>query len=152
MSTATSTRNRNDSRAHDTGDWMNAEELKSVPLFASLSDDARRELAVWLDEVKVSGGKHLVDEGDYAYDLSVIVDGQAEVTRGGEHVADLGPGDFFGEMGVLGEEGRRTATVVAKSDMKLLTLLHWDVDRMRKKAPEMIGDLLEAIKERGGGG
>ena len=130
---------------------MNAEELKSVPLFASLGDDARRELAVWLDEVKVSEGKHLVDEGDYAYDLSVIVDGSAEVTRGGEHVADLGPGDFFGEMGVLSEEGRRNATVVAKSEMKLLTLLHWDVDRMRKSAPEMIDQLSEAIRERGGG-
>jgi CRP-like cAMP-binding protein len=129
---------------------MNAEDLKSVPLFANLSEDARRELAVWLDEVKVSEGKHLVDEGHYAYDLSVILEGEAEVTRGGEHVADLGPGEFFGEMGVLEEEGRRTATVVAKTDMKLLSLLHWDVDRMRKKAPEMIGELLEAVKERGG--
>jgi CRP-like cAMP-binding protein len=131
---------------------MNAEELKSVPLFGSLSDDARRELAVWLDEVKVSEGKHLVDEGDYAYDLFVIVEGSAEVTRDGQHVADLGPGDFFGEMGVLSEEGRRNATVVAKSDMKLLTLLHWDVDRMRKKAPEMIDQLGDAIRERSSAG
>ena len=130
---------------------MNAEELKSVPLFESLSDDARRELAVWLDEVKVSEGKHLVDEGDYAYDLSVIVDGTAEVTRDGEHVADLGPGEFFGEMGVLSEEGRRKATVVAKSDMKLLSLREYDVDRMRKKAPEMIDELVAVLKERSGG-
>jgi CRP-like cAMP-binding protein len=129
---------------------MNAEELKSVPLFAGLSEGARRELAVWLEEVKVSQGKHLVDEGDYAYDLSVIVEGTAEVTRGGDHVADLGEGDFFGEMGVLSEEGRRTATVVAKTDMKLLTLKQYDVDRMRKSAPEMIEELRGAIEERGG--
>jgi CRP-like cAMP-binding protein len=131
---------------------MNAEELKSVPLFADLSEDARRELAVWLEEVKVSKGKTLVEEGEYAYDLLVIVDGTAEVTRGGEHVADLGSGDFFGEIGILSEEGRRLATVVAKTDMKLLTLKEYDVDRMRKKAPEMIGELLDAVKERGGGG
>ena len=131
---------------------MNAEELKSVPLFADLSEDARRELAVWLEEVKVSEGKTLVEEGDYAYDLLVIVDGTAEVTRGGEHVADLGAGEFFGEIGILSEEGRRLATVVAKTDMKLLTLKQYDVDRMRKKAPEMIGELLEVVKERGGGG
>jgi CRP/FNR family transcriptional regulator, cyclic AMP receptor protein len=130
---------------------MNAEELKSIPLFAGLADDARRELAVWLDEVKVSEGKHLVDEGEYAYDLLVIVDGAAEVTRGGQHVADLGPGDFFGEMGILSEEGRRLATVVAKTDMKLLTLKEYDVDRMRKTAPEMIDQLVAAIKERSGG-
>jgi len=43
---------------------MDAEGLKSVPLFSSLSDDARREFAVWVDELKVSSGKHLVDEGD----------------------------------------------------------------------------------------
>jgi CRP-like cAMP-binding protein len=131
---------------------MNAEELKSVPLFAGLSEDARRELAVWLDEVKCPAGKTLVEEGEYAYDLLVILEGTAEVTRGGEHVADLGPGDFFGEMGILSEEGRRLATVVAKTDMKLLTLKEYDVDRMRKKAPEMIGDLVQAIKERSGGG
>ncbi|MEA2351382.1 MAG: family transcriptional regulator, cyclic receptor protein [Thermoleophilaceae bacterium] len=130
---------------------MNAEELKSIPLFESLSDDARRELAVWLDEVKVSEGKHLVDEGDYAYDLSVIVDGTAEVTRDGEHVAELGPGEFFGEMGVLSEEGRRKATVVAKSDMKLLSLREYDVDRMRKTAPEMIDELVAVLRERSGG-
>src|SRR5215210_657809 len=117
---------------------MTAEELKSIPLFADLSEDARRELAVWLDEVKVSEGKTLVEEGDYAYDLLVIVDGTAEVTRDGEHVADLGSGDFFGEMGILSEEGRRLATVIAKTDMKLLTLKEYDVDRMRKTAPQMI--------------
>jgi CRP/FNR family transcriptional regulator, cyclic AMP receptor protein len=130
---------------------MNAEELKSIPLFESLSDDARRELAVWLDEVKVSAGKHLVDEGEYAYDLLVIVDGTAEVTREGQHVADLGPGDFFGEMGILSEEGRRLATVIAKTDMKLLTLKEYDVDRMRKLAPEMIDQIVAVLKERSGG-
>ena len=130
---------------------MTAEELKSVPLFASLSDDARRELAVWLNEVKVSGGKHLVDEGDYAYHLFVILEGKAQVIREGQEVAELGEGDFFGEMGVLGEEGRRTATVVAKSDMKLLTLLTYDVDRMKKTAPEMLDTLAKAIEERSGG-
>jgi CRP/FNR family transcriptional regulator, cyclic AMP receptor protein len=128
---------------------MKAEELKSVPLFASLSEDALRELATWIDEVKVPERKHLVDQGDYAYDLFVIDDGIAEVTRDGEHVADLGPGEFFGEMGVLGK-GQRNATVVAKSPMKLLTLSHWDVDRMRKKAPEMLNQLAAAIEERSG--
>jgi CRP/FNR family transcriptional regulator, cyclic AMP receptor protein len=127
---------------------MKAEELRSIPLFASLDDDALRELEVWLNEVKVSDGKPLVEEGDYAYDLFVIVEGTAEVTREGEQLAELGPGDFFGEMGVLSEEGRRNATVVSKSPMKLLTLSHWDVDRMRKKAPEMLGKLADVIKER----
>jgi CRP-like cAMP-binding protein len=126
---------------------MDAEGLKSVPLFSTLSDEARREFAVWVDEVKVAEGKHLVDEGDYAYDLFTIQEGEAEVTREGEHVADLGPGDFFGEMGVL-SKGQRNATVVSKTSMKLLTLSHWDVDRLRKSAPQVLDQLGKAIEER----
>ncbi len=130
---------------------MDAEGLKSVPLFSTLDDDARRAFAVWVNEMKVSKGKRLVEEGDYAYDLFVIEDGQAEVTRDGDHVADLGPGDFFGEMGVL-SKGQRNATVVAKDDMRLLTLSHWDVERLRKSAPQVLDQLAEAIEARSGGG
>jgi voltage-gated potassium channel len=129
---------------------MKAEELRSIPLFASLDDAALRELEVWLNEVKVAAGKHLVDEGDYAYDLFVIVEGTAEVTREGGPLAELGEGDFFGEMGILSEEGRRNATVVAKTPMKLLTLATYDVDRMKKSAPEMLDSLKRAIEERSG--
>jgi len=126
---------------------MDADGLKSVPLFSSLSEDARREFAVWINEIKVSKGKRLVEEGDYAYDLFVIEDGEAEVSRDGEHVADLGTGDFFGEMGVL-SKGQRNATVEAKTDMRLLTLSHWDVERLRKSAPQVLDQLAEAIQER----
>src|SRR5918911_4275961 len=127
------------------------EELRQEPLFASLSEDALRELAVWINEVRVSSGKHLVDEGDYAYHLFVIKDGKAQVLRDGQEVAELGPGEFFGEMGVLGEKGRRSATVVAKTQMQLLTLASYDVDRMKKSAPELIDTLTKAIDERSGG-
>ena len=130
---------------------MDADGLKSVPLFSSLSEDARREFAVWINEMKVSKGKRLVEEGDYAYDLFVIEDGEAEVSRDGEHVADLGTGDFFGEMGVL-SKGQRNATVEAKTDMRLLTLSHWDVERLRKSAPQVLDQLAEAIQERSGSG
>jgi cAMP-dependent protein kinase regulator len=128
---------------------LDAQQLKSVPLFESMPDDALDRFAVWVNEVDVSEGKHLVDEGDYAYDLFIIRDGKAEVVRDGEHVADLGPGDFFGEMGVL-KGGQRSATVLAKSPMRLLTLSHWDVDRLRKRAPEAIEQLERAIEERSG--
>ena len=126
---------------------MDTESLKSVALFASLPDEARRQLATWVSEMTVSEGKHLVDEGDYSYDLFIIQDGTAEVVHDGEHVADLGPGDFFGEMGVLGK-AQRAATVVAKTPMELLTLSSWDVKRLRKSAPEVLDQLTAAIEER----
>lgn len=129
---------------------MDAQDLKSVPLFSTLSDDALREFAVWVNEIKVSKGKRLVEEGDYAYDLFVIEDGTAEVTREGDQLAELGPGDFFGEMGVL-SKGQRNATVEAKTDMRLLTLSHWDVERLRKSAPQVLDQLAEAIEQRTGG-
>ena len=91
---------------------MDPGNLESVPLFAELSEDARNALAVWVNELSVSAGKHLVDEGDYSYDLFVIADGTAEVQQDGKQIAELGPGDVFGEMGVL-EDMQRSATVVA---------------------------------------
>src|SRR6266540_775296 len=119
---------------------MDAEGLRSVPLFASLSDEARQQLATWVNGVSVAEGKHLVDEGDYSYDLFIIQDGNAEVLHDGDHVADLGPGDFFGEMGILGK-AQRMATVVAKSPMELLTLSSWDVKRLKRSAPEVLDQL-----------
>ena len=126
---------------------MDAEGLKSVPLFGSLSDRARSELATWINELSVSEGKHLVDQGEYSYDLFIIQDGTAEVIQDGQHVADLGPGDFFGEMGVL-QKAQRAASVVAKSQMHLLTLSSWDVKRLRKSAPDVLDQLNSAIEER----
>ena len=55
-------------------------------------------------------------EGDYSYDVLAIEEGTARVDRDGEHVAELGPGDVVGEMGVL-ERAQRNATVVATSPM-----------------------------------
>jgi CRP/FNR family cyclic AMP-dependent transcriptional regulator len=126
---------------------MDAESLKTVPLFASLSDDNRDELATWVSELTVSEGKHLVDQGDYSYDLFIIEEGTAEVLQDGEHVTDLGPGDFFGEMGVLARS-QRNATVIAKSPMRLLTLSSWDVKRVRSAAPQILDQLAKAIEER----
>ncbi len=126
---------------------VDAEGLAQIPLFESLPEDALRKLAFWVSELSVSEGKHLVEEGDYAYDLFIIQDGIAEVQHDGQQVAELGPGEFFGEMGVL-QGGQRNATVVAKTPMRLLTLSSWDVKRLRKTAPEVLDQLSAAIEQR----
>jgi CRP/FNR family cyclic AMP-dependent transcriptional regulator len=126
---------------------VDPEGLASIQLFSSLPGEALRKLAFWVSELSVSEGKHLVEEGDYAYDLFIIQDGTAEVTHDGQSVAELGPGDVFGEMGVLKDE-QRNATVVAKTPMRLLTLSHWDVKRLRKTAPEVLEQLSGVIQER----
>jgi CRP-like cAMP-binding protein len=130
---------------------MDAERIKSVPPFDSLPDDVRERFAVWVDELKVDAGRHLADQGDYAYELFVIEEGTAEVQRDGEKIAELGRGEFFGEMGVL-EKAPRNATVVAATPMRLLTLSHWDVKRLERQWPEAVGQLREVVEQRRGGG
>lgn len=126
---------------------MDADRLANVPPYTTLPEEARRAFSVWVGELKVPQGKHLVDQGDYSYELFSIEEGTAEVLRDGERVAELGPGDFFGEMGVL-ERAQRNATVISTSPMKMLTLSHWDVSRLKKRSPEAIEQLQQAVEQR----
>jgi CRP-like cAMP-binding protein len=126
---------------------MDAQELAKIPLFGDLSEEDLAAVATYADEVTVSEGKHLVDEGGYAYDLWAIIEGTAQVIVGGDVVAELGPGDFFGEAGVL-EKQQRNATVVAKTRMQLVTLTGWDLRRMRKQLGPVMEKLEQAIDQR----
>jgi CRP-like cAMP-binding protein len=126
---------------------MDAQALKEIPLFGALNDDELELVALFAAEVSVSEGKHLVDEGDYAYEIFVIQQGEAEVKRAGETLAVLGPGNFFGEMGLLDNQ-QRNASVVAKTPMRLITLSHWDVNRLTKRMPGITDALRLAAKQR----
>ena len=126
---------------------MDASRLKSIPLFAEVGDEELSQIAPFANEVSVEEGKVLVREGDFSYELMAIEEGSAEVTRGGEHVADLGPGDFFGEMGLL-ERTLRNATVRAASPLRLITLTGWDLKRVERAAPEAIERVRSALEER----
>lgn len=121
--------------------------LKSIPLFQSVSDDALREIATFAQEVSVEAGRELVREGDYSYEFMAIEEGAVEVRRGGEHVADLGQGDFFGEVGLL-ERDRRNATVVAKEPTRLVTLTGWDLKRLERSEPEAVEAIRAVIEQR----
>jgi cAMP-dependent protein kinase regulator len=126
---------------------LDASQLKSLPLFADVPDDELVQVAGFAQEVNVDQGRELVREGDFSYEFMAIEEGQAEVTRGGEHVADLGPGDFFGEMGLL-EKTLRNATVTAKTPMKLVTLTGWDMKRMERHIPEAIERVRTTLEAR----
>jgi CRP/FNR family transcriptional regulator, cyclic AMP receptor protein len=126
---------------------LDASRLRSIPLFAEVGDEELSQIAPFANEVFVEEGKVLLREGDFSYELMAIEEGSAEVTRGGEHVADLGPGDFFGEMGLL-ERTLRNATVSATSPMRLITLTGWDLKRVERAAPEAIERVRSALEER----
>jgi CRP-like cAMP-binding protein len=126
---------------------LDAARLKRIPVFADLDDDALSKIAALAAEVSAPEGKELVREGDYSYDVLAIEEGTATVQRGGEHVADLGPGDVIGEMGVL-ERDQRNATVIATSPMLLMTLTSWDIRKLRKSAPEAVEHMRQLVEQR----
>ena len=126
---------------------MDASRLKSIPIFEEVGDEELAQVAPFATEESVDAGRELVREGDFSYEFMAIEEGQAEVTRGGEHVADLGPGDFFGEMGLL-ERTLRNATVTAKTPMRLVTLSGWDLRRVERAAPQAIERVRKVLEER----
>lgn len=121
--------------------------LNEIPAFAELNEQERRAIATWAHEVSVSEGAVVVNEGDYSYEFFAILSGTAEVLRGDERVAELGQGDFFGEIGVV-ERGLRGATVRATSGMRLLTLTSWDLKRLDKDAPEAMAAVRRVLEAR----
>ena len=126
---------------------MDAARLKTIEIFAGLDDEGREAISKLAAEVSVPEGKELVREGDYSYDLIAIEEGTARVHQGDETVAELGPGDVVGEMGVLGR-AQRNASVTATSPMMLVTLTGWDVRRLRKTAPQAVEALENLVRER----
>ena len=125
---------------------MDPDHLKTIPLFSSLSDEALGTVSVFASETSVSTGKRLVHEGDYSYDLIVIESGTADVIKDGQVIGSLGPGDVFGEMGML-SGGKRTADVVATSSMHLITLSKWDLKRISNKVSDQLQSLVKQRQE-----
>jgi CRP-like cAMP-binding protein len=115
---------------------MNQKRLSELPLFEGLDDEALRTVAKVAQEVSIQEDAVLVREGDYSYELTVIDEGTADVEHEGKVVATLGPGDVFGEAGVL-TKGLRNATVRATTPMRLITLTGWDLRRLRGRIPQL---------------
>ena len=126
---------------------MDTNRLKSLPLFESVSDEDLQKIAPFVSEVSVSEGKHLVEEGDYAYEFMAIEEGTAEVRRGDQVLAELGAGDFFGEMGLI-DSDRRNATVIARTPLRLITLDRWDMKRLEKAIPSAAARIRDVVEKR----
>lgn len=122
-------------------------QLKDVPFFGGLSKRELATVAQLTDEVDVEAGRVLVREGDSGHEFFVIIDGTAEVLRNDAPIAELGPGEFFGEMALL-DEDRRTATVRAISAMKVLVMTRKGFRDVDRSMPQLHAAVVDAIKER----
>ena len=126
---------------------MDSSRLEGVGVFSGLSKKELGKLAQWTDEVSVPEGYALATEGQFAHEFFVIEEGSAEVRQNGERIGELGPGEFFGEIGLL-ETDRRTATVVATSPMQLIVMFQREFKQMEQEMPGVADRIRSAIRAR----
>jgi len=126
---------------------MDAANLKTVPLFGSLGRHDLDRVASWADEVGVDAGQTLIKEGSPAYEFFVILEGSARVFVGGEEVRSMGPGEFFGEIGLSGHEPR-TASVVADTAMRVAVMFEREFHLMQDEMPAVCEQIAEAARSR----
>jgi CRP-like cAMP-binding protein len=121
--------------------------LKSVPLFADVPEEKLRKIAPFATTEEFAEGQVILKEGGYSNHFYVIEEGTAQVERDGQHLADLGAGDVFGEQGLL-EKQERSASVIASSRLRAIKIEHWELSRMRKSMPEVVEELRRKVEER----
>jgi CRP-like cAMP-binding protein len=126
---------------------VSADELAAVPLFSSLTEADREELACWFDEQTAGEGIRLCGEGAAGYSFFVVKNGSAVVTADGRDLATLGPGDFFGEIAILGD-GRRSATVTTTSRSTVFVLFGTEFRRLQQTHPALAAELEDAMRRR----
>jgi CRP/FNR family transcriptional regulator, cyclic AMP receptor protein len=123
--------------------------LKTIPLFAEVPDEQLRKIAPFAETDEFAEGQVVVKEGGYSNHFFAIEEGTAKVERDGQQIGDLGPGDVFGEQGLL-EKQERSATVTATSRLRVIKIEHWELSRMRKTMPEVVEELQRKVEERNG--
>ena len=124
-----------------------SDDLRRVPLFGDLSDRQRKRLARDFKERFFEPGMTVVRQGHMSgIGFFVIRDGEASVSVDDAEVATLGPGDSFGELGLISER-TRTATVTATSRLQCLELTSWDFRRIVEQNPDVAWKLLQRLAD-----
>jgi len=122
--------------------------LEKIPLFAGLSQPDRERIAAGADDIRVDAGTTICRDGEFAYHFYALVEGGADVMDGADTLARLGPGDFFGEIGLL-VTGRRTASVVAREATHFVAIFDQPFRRLEAEVPEFSKQVRTAMGERG---
>ncbi|MFL6288497.1 MAG: cyclic nucleotide-binding domain-containing protein [Actinomycetes bacterium] len=123
-------------------------ELREVPLFSTLNDVQLQVVASFLSTESYRSGRSIVREGEVGYVFFVIKSGQADVTQGARVLRLLGPGDFFGEIAIVSEDGKRTATVSARTSVEVWAMVGTSFRQLQVKDPDVAQTLSVAIDNR----
>lgn len=125
--------------------------IGTISVFSQLSEAQRDSVANACRELDVDAGTTLTQEGEFGYAMFAVTDGTADVLIDGDLIRTLGPGDVFGEIAVF-FGGRRTATVVATTPMRLVMLFNAELARLDREVPEVADALRATVAERLGPG
>jgi CRP/FNR family cyclic AMP-dependent transcriptional regulator len=121
--------------------------LKRAPLFEGLSKKELTELARVTEDLEIGAGEVLCKEGETGHEFFVIVEGETDVTTNGKRVAERGGGDFVGEIALL-EETKRTATVTAKTPLRVFVLTRQDFRHLVRENPSVEQKVMRALARR----
>lgn len=121
--------------------------VAAVPAFADLPATELDELASAARELTVESGVTVVAADDYGDAIYVVEEGEADVLTDSGPGEALGPGDMFGEIALL-LTGQRTATVVARTPLRLISLSGQDFERIRASVPELESRLRRLALDR----
>ena len=121
--------------------------LEGIGAFSGLSRHELEKLAGWTFELEVPEGEELLQEGRLAHEFFVIEDGAVEIRSGGERIAELGAGDFFGEIALL-HGGTRTASVIATTPLRLIVMSAQEFRHMEQELPAVADRVRSAVRAR----
>lgn len=122
-------------------------ELESVTLFAELDADERAIIAELLTLETFGNGLSIVREGEVGYVFYVLKSGRAEVSHEGTLLRVLEPGDFFGEVAILGD-GKRSSTVTARGDVEVWAMFGTSLGQLERQHPEIASTIRANVRDR----
>jgi CRP/FNR family transcriptional regulator, cyclic AMP receptor protein len=123
------------------------DQLRGVQMFSACTDKELAQIARACDELAVEADAVLVEEGAAGEDFFLVGTGEAEVSRGGRHVATLGPGQYFGELSLL-DDAPRNASVTARTPMTLIRLRRREFSAVLDSWPGVAHKLLQQMARR----
>jgi CRP/FNR family transcriptional regulator, cyclic AMP receptor protein len=118
--------------------------LTKVPLFADLDGKEAKKIASLFKERSFASGEVIAEEGKHGIGFFIIESGTATISIHGDRVATFGPGQYFGEIALI-DDGPRTATVTAESDLNCYVLIAWDFRPLVKSDATLAWGLLEGL-------
>ena len=121
--------------------------IAGIPLFEGLPADELERIAGWLEPIDVPAEWHLLNQGSYPDGFFVVLEGTVRIERNGDPIAELGPGEFFGEIALL-EDNKRTATVATSTRVRAAVMDQADFFEMTAQIPAISKRITDAAIAR----